>query len=299
MRTTRHHPVRLDLLLILSGLMLGIAAPAAAHHCKGGHASDAGCGGGGSGSTDTSPIPLDCTIMGAAGDSFRSDGLGEYRDDVDKVMCTTGSSGENVGPSHIRLYTIARGNVSNAIRKVDFVIDEGTCTNAAGCAIVPAGVFAEADSIDEMEDGRFWLRAHDGEAGLNPPHIQELPPDATYSVSMGFDLPGMARRWVFELNSQEANCQLAGPAVTSDDATLYVWPDGDSDGKPDGWTVTTAAVLDTSSLPPVVTTPGARTASLCSNVGIDGSGCGGPGGSDICHLISQMEVQFTLHAVNQ
>ena len=303
MRNSRHNAIRLELLLILSGLMLAIAAPAGAHHCKGAHASDPGCdpGGGGGGGEDTSAIPLNCILADAPGDSFLSDGLLEYEHDVDKVICRTGDSQPNKDPSHVRFYTLGGGNVRQAVRKVDFVIDESTCTNPAGCAVAPDGFFEVAAEFDDMEQGRFWVRAYDGELGSATPHIQDLPPDATYDVTMGFDVLGTAERWSFQLNSRAANCNLEGPAVFSDDATLYVWPDDDMDGKPDGYTFTSAAAanIDTSSLPPTVNVTGSRTATLCSNVGIDGSGCDGPGGSDLCHLISQMEVQFTWHAVKQ
>jgi hypothetical protein len=125
---------------------------------------------------------------------------------------------------------------------------------------------------------------------------------------MRFALFGMAERWSFQLQGralpgdfkQGEYCDLADPNLAiGDDVTLYVWPDGDLDGKPDGYTFTTAADLDTSTLPPTVNIAGTRTATLCSNVGIDGSRCGGPGRSDLCHLISQMEVEFTWHAVTQ
>ena len=107
---------------------------------------------------------------------------------------------------------------------------------------------------------------------------------------------------------QGALCDLANPEdAVSDDVLLYVWPDLDQDGVPDGYTVTTAAqedvVVESDSgspvLPPVVTYPAPRTATLCSNVGVDGSDSGGAGSSDLCHLISRMKVQFTWHAENQ
>jgi hypothetical protein len=315
MKNTRHNMVRIDFLLILIACLSGVASPAVAHHCRGSHAGAPGCepGGGGGGGEDTSAIPLVCSFSDAPGDSFLSDGMGQYHDNVDRVLCTTGDSQETKPASHIRFYSFASGNVRRAIRKMDFVIDESSCTNMDGCAIAPDGFF-EASAIEDMEDGRFWVRAYDGELGPGvEPHIQDLPPDDYYNVIMGFDVLGTAQRWSFHLRSQAppaADGLLCGqedptPAL-GDDITLYTWPDDDMDGRPDGYTFTTAPSLDTSTLPlpplpeydpdPSLNT---RTATLCSNVGIDGSGCGGPGASDLCHVISQMEVRFTWHAVPQ
>jgi len=262
----------------------------------------------GAGGVDTSAIPLNCQLEDAFGDTILSDGLGTYQDDVDKVLCTTGDSQASSGASHLRMYTVARGNIRNAIRKVDFVIDEGTCTNAAGCAIVPNGVFEAAATVDDMEDGRFAVRAYAGTDGLAVPHIQNLTPGSFYEVAMSFGLQGTVERWMFQLMGRELPddfkqgewCALANPAdAISDDATLYVWPDADGDGKPDGYTVTTATALNTSTVPPTVVTPASRQATLCSTVDENGNSCGGPGGSDLCHLISKMQVQFTLHSENQ
>jgi len=302
--------MKLYAVIILSGLVLGIAAPAAAHHCKGSHAGEPGCdgGGGGGGGGDTQRIPQNCEFLDAPGDTIRSDALGAYQHDVDKVYCSTGDSSENVDTSRLRLKSLARGNISKAIRKADIVIDEGSCTDAAGCAAAPDGVFAAAASIDDMEDVHLKVQAYAGTDGLDLPHIQDLTPDASYEVAFDFNLEGMAERWSFQMLGrvlpadfkQGQKCDLANPAdAVSDDVTLYVWPDGDSDGKPDGYTVTTATELDTTVLPPLVVTPAARQATLCSSVDPDGNGCGGPGGSDLCHLISKMDVQFTWHAMNQ
>jgi len=257
---------------------------------------------------DTAAIPLDCQFEDSPGDSILSDGLGIYRDSVDKVHCSTGDSQETSRASNIRLYSTARGNVKNAIRKIDFVIDESTCTNPTGCAAAPDGLFQAAANIDDMEDGRIAFRVYAGTDGLALPHIQNLTPDSTYDAAFSFWLSGMAERWAFQMLgralpddfNQGEKCNLENPAdAISEDATLYVWPDGDGDGKPDGYTVTTAAELDTSTLPPTVVTPASRQATLCSSVDENGNGCGGPGSSDLCHLISKMQVQFTLHSETQ
>lgn len=300
------------LAITLLGFALCLAAPAAFAHCGGKHTGDhphcAGGDDGGGGGGDTGAIPLNCRFADGAGDSILSDGLGDYQDDVDKVLCTTGDSQEAHSTSHIRLYTVARGHVRNAVRKADLAIDETSCTDPAACAAAPDGVFEAALSADDMEDARFWVRAYAGTDGLEVPHIQSLTPGQSYEVAMGFSLDGTAERWLFQMMGREApadfkegaTCAPPNPAdAISEDVSLYVWPDNDSDGRPDGYTLTTAAVLDTTTVPPTVDTAGLRTATLCSNVGIDGSGCGGPGGSDLCHLISQMEVQFTWHSVNQ
>ena len=151
-----------------------------------------------------------------------------------------------------------------------------------------------------MEDGRFFVLAYEGTDGLEKPHIQELTPDYTYSVMMDFNLMGTSPRWSFQLRNQPTCApQEPGHGLTFDDATLYTWPDGDGDGRPDGYTLTTAEVLNTGVFPPTVTTAGTRIATLCSNEGIDGSDCGGAGGSDLCQLISQVEMQFTWHAETQ
>jgi len=297
---------------LIPTVMLALGAPglAMAHHCKGGHANDPGCdggGGGGGGGDDTSALLLVCSIDG--GGTLFSDGLGDYTHDVDQVRCSTGDSQAVSGTSRLVFDNVVRGNIKNAVRKVDIAIDENTCTDATGCAAAPDSVFESALGVfDDMEDARFAVQAYSGTDGLVVPHIQKLTPGQSYEVSMDFSLKGTAERWVFQMLGRELpddfkqglKCHPENPAdAVSDDVTLYVWPDGDSDGRPDGFTVTTAAALNTGSVPPTVATADTRTATLCSNVGTDGSGCGGPGSSDLCHVISQMEVQFTWHAVTQ
>lgn len=291
----------------LFATMLGIAVPAVAHHCKGAHAGAPGCDGGGgdgggdSGDTSTETIPLVCSFSEGAGDHFLGDGLGDYSHGIDGVTCTTGNTHKNSRTSRIRWYGFGGGNIRRAVRKMDVVLDESSCTNAAGCAVAPEAIFTSAGGVvEDMEDGRLFVEAYAGTDGLEFPHIQELTPDATYSVRMDFWLMGETERWVLQFMSEEQNCdRTIAVDVRSEDATLYTWPDGDADGRPDGYTLTSATALNTSTLPPTVD-PGnqaTRTATLCSNVGIDGSECG-PGGQ-LCHVISQMEVQFTWHAVIQ
>ena len=265
---------------------------------------------GNGGGTDLSGYPLNCSFSEMPGDSFLNDGLGDYQSGVDNVACTTGDSHEGKDPSNVRFYAFVGGNLRKAVRMVDFVIDESTCSDPAGCAYAPDQLFEPAASIDDMEHGRFFAYAYDDALGGATPHIQNLPPDATYDVMMGFNVQGMSQRWIFNMSGRlppdESRpglyCFQEDPLTAiGDDVTLYVWPDDDLDGRPDGFTFTTAdaADLDTSTLPPTVITAGTRTAIMCSNEGPDGSDCGGPGSSDTCHLISHVEVQFTWHAITQ
>lgn len=300
----------LSLLLILCGALAGLSGQAVAHHCKGSHAGDPGCGGGGGGgaSSDTQIYPQDCTFLDAVDDTIRSDGLFPYyQDGVDKVRCSTGNSKDTSNTSRLGLNTVSKGNIRNAIRKVDFVIDESTCSKSVGCARVPDGVFAAAASPDDMEDARFAVQAYAGTEGLAVPHIQDLTPGNSYEVSLEFALLGTAERWSFQMLGrslppdfkQGLKCDLDVPSdAVTEDVTLYVWPDDDADGVPDGYTVTTGLIDDTSTTPPTVIS-GSRKATLCSNVDADGNTCGGPGSSNLCYLVSKMDVQFTWHAQNQ
>jgi len=76
---------------------------------------------------------------------------------------------------------------------------------------------------------------------------------------------------------------------------VHVWADNDGDGVPDGYTVTTGTFdSDTS---PTGLTPGSRIATICSTAGP--VVCNGPDNSDMCNLLGQVEVQFTLFSTNQ
>ena len=330
----QYHCIRF---VITSLFIAGLAAPTvAAAHCKGKHADGnilpdghASCGGGDDGSNDSKDsgeaIPQNCHLLSAPGDlnSIRGDGLGDYSDDVDKVRCTTGGTSQP-NPSSLVFNNVTRGNLKNAIRKVNLWIDKGNC-DPVGCdaEAVPYGVFAEEaaspedTSPEDMEDISMNVRVYSGADGLEVPHIQSLTPGKFYAAAFNFGLNGTAERWSFQMMGvpvpadfhQGAFCDLQDPFdAISDDVTLYVWPDLDHDGVPDGYTVTTADPEDvriTSSdgsalLPPEIpTTPHPKTATLCSNVDADGNSCGGPGSSDLCHLVSKMDVQFTWHAENQ
>jgi hypothetical protein len=312
--------------LIFTSIFIGtLAAPTATMaHCKGKHARgeslptghescDSG-GGGNDGSDSGEAIPQNCFLLSDASDSILNDPLGIYRDDVDKVRCTTGGTSQP-NPSSLVFSNVSRGNLKNAIRRVDLFIDINSCSDSAGCAIVPAGVFLPADSMDDMEDIGMNVRAYSGTDGFAVPHIQNLTPGTFYEVAFNFTLKGAAERWSFQMMKevipedfhQGVFCDLEDPLMaTSDNVTLYVWPDLDQDSVPDGYTVTTSdsdsiviEIDGAAVLPPVIDNPQPKTATLCSNIGIDGSDCGGAGSSALCHLISQMDVQFTWHAENQ
>lgn len=305
------------------------ASTAAMAHCKGKHAGGDNLpsghercdGGGGSndGNDSGEAIPQNCFLLSEANDSILNDPLDVYRDDVDKVRCTTGGTSQP-NASSLVFSNVSRGNLKNAIRTVDLFIDMESCTDAAGCAVVPAGVFLPAetpDDMDDMEHISMNVRAYSGADELIVPHIQSLTPGTFYEAAFNFALKGTAERWSFQMMSevvpddfhQGTFCDLEDPSLAkSEDVTLYVWPDLDQDGVPDGYSVTTAdqnpenVVIEVNGipvLPPIFTKPQSRIATLCSNIGIDGSDCGGAGSSALCHLISKMDVQFTWHAENQ
>jgi hypothetical protein len=318
---------RIMTLTFTAFFVVSLAAPTAAMaHCKGkhaggdnlptGHESCDGGGGSNDGNDSGEAIPQNCFLLSEANDSILNDPLGIYSDDVDKVRCTTGGTSQP-NPSSLLFSNITRGNLKNAIRKVDLFIDINSCSNLAGCAVVPAGVFLSAESVDDMENISMNVRAYAGTDALAVPHIPRLTPGKFYEAAFNFTLKGTAERWSFQMMSEEIPddfhqgtfCDLEDPSLAkSEDVTLYVWPDFDQDGVPDGYSVTTAdpnpeyvvsEVDGIPVLPPIFTKPQSRTATLCSNIGIDGSDCGGAGSSALCHLISQMDVQFTWHAESQ
>ena len=88
------------------GLALGLsAAPAEAHHCKGGHASEPGCdvGGGGGGSGSGKNFPAKVTFDDLDGDNITSDGNGSYSDGPG---VTTGVPLEGSPPGQFRMVLV-------------------------------------------------------------------------------------------------------------------------------------------------------------------------------------------------
>jgi hypothetical protein len=247
---------------------------------------------------DGQSYSMECRLLDGPGDTLLSDGLDWYIDGLDKVGCGTGGTVDGGGlhgtPS---LWTFNQGPIKKAIRKFDLVLDP--CFEDYGCDLLPAEFFEAALDIDDMEDGVIGVSRYPEQD-----HLTRLVPGQTYAMSMRVQVVGHHDRYVFQLMGREIPeeyhqgifCDLATPAdAVSDDVDLYVWPDGDGDTLPDGYTITTGT-LDTSTTPPTVSIPGARLATICSTDGPEH--CGGPGSdSDMCNMLGRVYIQVTWHAV--
>lgn len=284
-------------IITLFGLLL--AASGAWAHCAGKHSGNhPHCGGGGDGGDSGDPYPLICTITDDAGDTVRSDGLGDYVDGDDRAECTTGGTTQP-NASGLLLDTIAHGPIKRAIRKIDLAFNG--CAVDNDCNIAPLEFFQAGATSDDMEDMHISLRPYPEDG-----HIQNLPADDFYSMALSIGLEGYAERWAFQIRAREvppewndgAWCKPANPAdaVTDFDVNVYLWPDANSDGTPDGYTVTTGTFDDTSVQPPIVT-PGATRAVFCSNVGP--ISCDGTASGNMCNILGEVDVQFTWHSENK
>ena len=281
---------------VLAGALSSTTAVA---HCAGKHTgTHPHCAGdGGSGGDSGEAIPLVCTLSDLLDDTLFSDTGASYVDGTDKVGCATGGTTQP-NLSGVALDTVTKGPEKRAVRFYDLALNPCVIDNE--CNVAPPEIFTFGD----LESGLVAATPYPEQD-----HIQNLTPGESYSMAGRIALSGFADRWNLQLMGrvippefhQGIFCDLEqnpgfDPAdAISEDVTVYLWPDDDSNGVADGYTITTGTIASAGS-PPLVN-PGVRLATICSNSG--SVACGGPDNGDLCNLIGQVEVQFTLHTENQ
>jgi hypothetical protein len=271
-----------------------------------GEGFDDGTQKGGSGNQnleDGEIISLDCTLTPRhAGDNVFSDGNDLYVDGSEKVACRTGGVAQP-NLSGIRFDTLTKGSYRKAIRGVDLAFSG--CAVDRDCGVLPPSLFALANSSDDLEIVNFGVRPYPEQGD-----VQLLPPDTVHEMAMRIGLAGYADRFSiqflgrhpFPVNfHQGVWCDLEqNPDFDPEDAvtqnvSVHLWPDNDGDGIADGYTITTGTF--DSNVSPTTLTHNPRRAAICSNVGQHV--CLGPSDGDLCNLIGEVDVQFTLIGVNQ
>lgn len=281
-------------------------------------------GGGGLGSD----IKLDCQLGASWGDgsadTIKDDALGWYEDGVDSVNCYIGGPST---PWPIRLQ-VGGGRKAN-VRNVDLILggfDIGTfyqVVNGAqeGTAYLKdlyPKIFEPAANGNGMDAMRIGVRPYRGDPILQDPSqttesIHLLPP-GIYEMGMHFYIPNTGiDRFSISIASKhyEGNEAFTGidcdsgyeaqildhsPDGPMQDVSVYVWPDGDNDGLPDAYTVTTGVIsFDELGFPKVE--PGSRYAAVCSAVGP--LVCGNPKAPSNCNFLGYVNMQFTLTAMTK
>jgi hypothetical protein len=281
-------------------------------------------------------VSLNCLLAASSGDAsddtVKSDGKpgvhpevdGAYVDAEEKVRCRTGGTAQ---PNLSGLGLDPKLKGGPPIRKMDLVLthfvdpDGDTLEQPNGKTdpwpYLPASLFEEGPTWEDMEMAYMSVRPYRSEHN----HIQLLASAATYEMAARFRVkPVDDHRYVINLadtvpdNPDDQFSGLLCHSVTpewpndeivtvSEDVTVYLWPDENDDGMPDGYTVTTGVVTGVGddnayslANPPAVTSA-PRTAAICSQVGpVD---CNGAGLGEFCNFLGFVDVQFTWHAENQ
>jgi hypothetical protein len=275
-------------------------------------------------------IPMDCILEGSWGDSetdtLKNDKLGIYSDDVDKTACGVG------GPSlpwPLSLGLGSKGNPARSVRKIDLVFDEtsfvdGTDEESNGRDFLPDYLFREAredpnnpgwPDLDDMEPISLVVRPYRDTQTEDGIHL--LPWKAEgYKMGLTFRLPGSVNLYRFSVASRHfpGNEKFTGiqchtgneqyildnaPGGPMQDVTVYLWPDDDGDGLPDGYSVTTGAFINHGAnlgtenevLPETTDEP--LVAAICGLAGP--KDCADYGGG-WCNFLGYVNIQLTLHA---
>jgi hypothetical protein len=292
-------------------------------------ACDSGGGGGGLGSE----VSLDCFLEGAWGDAsddtIKNDKLGDYQDTVDRTICNIG--GPSI-PWPIRLGVgKAKGKPPSTVRRGDVVLGSfeiGTFDDVLPLAVPGTEWLSDLypwifevvpedpdnlgyPNMDEMDLFKLNVRPYRNTQTEESIHL--LTPGEIYEMGMHFTIPETGiDRFSVSIASEhyEGNESFTGIACKSGheaeilthspeaggnmrDVSVYLWPDVNVDGIPDGYTVTTGSItVDGNGTLNV--TEGSRWAAVCSAVGpLD---CGNPRAPDNCNFLGYVEMQFTLHA---
>jgi hypothetical protein len=251
--------------------------------------------------------PLDCVLMdndyeppGLTPDTMLSDGNGVYMDGEQRVACSTGGLAQP-NTSGLVFDAQTKGPARKAIRKVDLAL--GVCDpTKVDCNYVPAALLT-ASSFEDIENVTMsaWPFPEQGP-------IQMMGAGKSHEVAFRIGVPHDGGRYGIQLMSrtipeefhQGVFCDLHDPndAKTTEDVTVYIWPDGsDEDEFPDGYTVTTGEIDDSVTTSPPRVIPGTREAAICSNLGP--MTCGGPSDGDLCNKLGTVPLQFTLHMITR
>lgn len=284
------------------------------------------CSGSSGGGELGSAIPMSCILEGVSGDgsgdTIKSDvPPRDYQDAVDKVDCSI--DGPSV-PWPIRLAVGAKGKPENSARKVDVFLGDfemgtfdlavpGASEGTSYLKDLYPNLFREAEfqNLDDMEPIRINVRPYRNtqtEDGIHLLPWQAIP----YEMGMRFSIPGTERFSVSIASEHyEGNESFTGigcetgleaeiltnaptPDGKMQDVSVYLWPDDDTDGFPDGYTVTTGSItVDANGTPSV--SAGPRYAAVCSSVGP--LVCGNPRAPSNCNFLGYVKMQFTLHTV--
>lgn len=294
---------KLFLTLLAAGFLLTSGAFAA----KGGNSGSGGKTPKDSGESQS----LNCSFIGA-GASLSNDTWGEYINGQERAECRTGGTSQP-NLSGLRLETLEKGKVT---KDRMLLVQLGKCTSNVAEGHDCAALFSQGDPPNilggSLVEAGFTVRPYpDPDLGFDQSHIQLLSP-GLYEMAVRVVLRETSDRWVVNLGSEifvedpkfiGALCH--NPAgKTEEDASVIVFPDGDGDGFPDSYVVTTGTVtgFNADGSPGNTTfpdgwgiTPRSRTASICSNY----SGtCGtGAAASDLCDFVGTVALQFTFDAM--
>ena len=322
-------------------LLLMSSSASAGKDCKGKNYDPLTCGGNdGTDGYSGERIDLNCWLTDLDDDTVKADGepgtgtypnlYGVYVNGEEKVSCRTGGT---VQPNLSGLGLNSKLKGGPPIRKIDLALThfEGPDGSTALSPYLPTSIFEEGASWNEMEIAYLTARPYgfyrpgnnDRAASDAQDHIQLLGPDESYSMATRIRMqPYDEHRYVISLadtlpaDPNDLRTGLLCDSVTpgwpneeivkvSQDVTVYLWPDTNLDGLPDGYTVTTgevpsaggnAGVTFTLEDPPaVVSAP--RTAAICSQEGpVD---CSDRSVGGYCNFLGFADVQFTWHAENQ
>ncbi len=241
-------------------------------------------------------------------ENFLDDTLGIYFHDVDNVVCRTGATGK-VNLSGI-VFSAFPGKVKGKqppppSRLMDLHLDPAGIDDPS---LLPGAIF-EPGKVDEsdpvfgnMSHLRVAVRPYkDGQTD-----IQLLEPDTVHQMALRIN--DRNNRWKLNLASRVVeNDNLQGvlcgdrpeAVANTTDVNVWVWPDDNADGVPDGYTVTTGTFDSLVNPDPELFEPGAKTAVLCSNqLAQDDRSCRHHS-DGWCNIRGEVEIQFTLHARTQ
>ena len=130
-------------------------------------------------------------------------------------------------------------------------------------------------------------------------------------MGMSFSIPG-TERFSFSIAAQhyDGNEGFTGISCETDhedlilahspdgamkDVSVYLWPDDNTDGYPDAYTVSTGTIVVAGDGTASVPIPGSKWAAVCSSVGP--LTCGNPKAPSKCNFLGYVAVQFTLHTI--
>lgn len=253
---------------------------------------------------DGEDIPLVCALADDANDSVHSDDSGDYIDGVDKVSCTTGGIAQpNFSP--LSLNTVDRGPSKKAIRHVDLVFDSCVDVTPGGCAMLPCQIFDPSvnpgqPECDALEGMNIVVEPHPESQN----HIQFMGTDMVNEVPARIIVKGTSMDFIISMIGDTGEGQVGLPwcgdpddaeDAETEDVSVWNHPDGDSDGLPDGYTVTTHRLTPVNS--PTNEVEDFRLGMICSRSGP--INCEGPAGGNACNLLARVAVQFTLTMVNK